>query len=566
LANSYPRMNGAGRSLAALACAVAAAGAAAQVPLPPSTDPGRIEERAAPQRKPAPRRELPEIRTPAPAALPDALKAVRVTLKEIRIEGSAVLPIAEPQALANRYVGREITGSEIFELARALTALYRNAGYILSQVVVPPQTLSDGKLTLRVIEGHIATVRIEADPYVARTLAELGEKIKASRPLHADVLERYLLIANDLPGVRVRAVLAPSQTVGAADLALIATVKSADGFLSLDNYGSKYLGPGQLSVGAGINQLFGVNDQLRFAGVTTGNSELSYGQLSYSQVVSSEGLKLGASASIARTKPGDVLEPADVRGRADTITLSAGYPVLRTRNQSLLGRALFDYRNINTDILGTRLIEDKIRALRLGLTWLAVDRLDGNNAVDFELSAGLGGTKQSDLLKSRAGADGRFRKITFDYERFQRVGDSFGLTVGAGGQWTDQPLLSSEQFALGGRRFGRAYEPAELTGDRVLAFRAEPAYLGRTGSRWLGSYHLYGFYDVGKVWYNDAAPAANRPAQSLASAGFGTRVFSDDKITATLELAKPLTREIASYQADGKGRRARILGSVVVRF
>ena len=325
---------------------------------------------------------MPEIIVPASGALPDALKAVRVTLTEIRIEGSAALPMEQPQALANRYIGREITGSDIFELARSLTAMYRNAGYILSQTVVPPQDLSGGKLTLRVIEVYIADVRIEGDPQVAGTLAGLGEKIRASRPLRADVLERYLLIANDLPGVRVRAVLAPSQTVGAADLTLIATVRRAEGFLSLDNYGSKYLGPGQLTVGATANQLFGVNDQLRFIGVTTGSSELSYGQLAYSQVVNSEGLKLGASASQARTRPGDILEPFDVRGRADSVTLSAGYPLWRTRNESLLGRALFDYRNVDTDILGTRVIEDKIRALRLGLTWLAVDRLDGSNALD----------------------------------------------------------------------------------------------------------------------------------------------------------------------------------------
>jgi hemolysin activation/secretion protein len=182
---------------------------------------------------------VPEIRTPAPAALPDALKAVRVRLKEVSIEGSAVL-MEQAWALANRYVGREITAAEIFELARELTALYRNAGYILSQVIVPPQTLSDGRLSLRVVEGYIANVRIEGDTEVSGKLAELGDKIKASRPLKAGDLERYLLLANDLPGVRVRAVLSPSPAgVGAADLTLVATVRKIDGSLSLDNYGSK---------------------------------------------------------------------------------------------------------------------------------------------------------------------------------------------------------------------------------------------------------------------------------------------------------------------------------------
>lgn len=559
----YLRTSGAARLFAVTACATTAPTALAQVPLPSPADPGRIERRVIPPSVPERKLDVPAFKAPAEVA-PEVLQPV-VTLKEVRIEGATAIPLARLQAQANRYVGREITGRDMLELALSLTALYRSEGYILSQVILPPQSLSGGILTLRVIEGYIANVRVEGDPAVKHSLVKLGEKIQASRPLRANVLERYLLIANDLPGVQVRSILTPSQTVGAADLTLVASVRKGEGFVSLDNYGSKYLGPGQLSVGAAGNQLLGINDQLRFVGLSTGNSELAYGQLSYSQVVNTEGLKLGASVSTARTKPGDILEPFDVRGRAQTVSTSAGYPLWRTRNDSLLGRAVFDARNVDTDILGTRVIEDRIRALRLGLTWLALDRMDGRNALDVEFSNGLGGTRQGDLLKSRAGADGKFRRTSFDYERFQPIGASYGLTVGAAGQWADEPLLSSEEFALGGRRFGRAYEPAELVGDRALALRAEPVYLGRPGGDWLKGYQLFAFYDVGKVWYRDKA-AVNRPGQSLASAGFGTRVAVGTNVSAALEAAWPLTRPVASYQASGQGKSARILGSMVLRF
>jgi hemolysin activation/secretion protein len=547
-------------------------GALAQVPpspaqLPPSIDPGRIDERVAPERKPAPRPALPEVPMPR-GEVPESFKSVKVALREVRIDGTSLL-LPQAQGLASGYTGRQVTGVEIFELARAMTAMYRNAGYLLTVVVVPPQDLSGGRLTLRVVEGYIADVRVEGDPAVASDLAALGERIKASRPLHADDLERYLLLANDLPGVRVRAVLAPSKTVGAADLTLVATVKRFDAYASLDNYGSKYLGPGQFTVGLGANQLLGVNDQWRFVGITTGNGELNYGQLSYSQVVTHEGLRLGASVWQSRTQPGDVLEPFDLRGRADTGVLSAIYPVLRTRNQSVIGRVLFDARNITTDAPsnGTRalLLEDHIRALRLGATWLSTDVLDGQNAVDAELSQGVGGTRKNDPLSSRPDADGHFTKVVVDYERLQRLSSRFGITLGAAGQWTNEPLLTSEMYALGGRRFGRAYEPAELVGDRALAFRAEPAYFDRVE---LFAYQLYVYYDVAKVWYQDVATAntTTRPAQSLASAGFGTRIAASEAVSFGLELAKPLTRPIASYVASGHGDRARVLASVTVRF
>jgi len=539
-----------------------ASGALAQV-LPSPADPSRIEERASPQR-PAPQRpELPRIPRPAPVVVPESIKALKLTLSEVRFEGASAIPVERLNAEAARYLNREITGADIFELANAVTVLYRSEGYLLSQVIVPPQTVTDRRLTLRVVEGYIASVRVEGDESVRATLLELGERIKASRPLQSGVLERYLLIANDLAGMQLRSVLTPSQTVGAADLTLIASVKKIEGYASLDNYGSRYLGPGQFNASIAANRLFG-NDQLRFSGTTTGNGELDYGQLAYSNVLSTEGLRLLTSASRADTRPGYLLEPFEVSGRADTFIFSAGYPLWRTRNGSVLGRAVYDARNVSSDVLGVRLIEDRVRALRFGLTWLALDRFDGSSALDVEFSQGIGGSEANDPLTSRDGADAKSKKLVIDFERFQPIGSNFGFTFGFAAQLADEPLLSTELYALGGRRFGRAYEPAEVVGDRALAFRIEPTYIGRSDS-WLRVYQLYGFWDGGQV-RDDSSSAGADPKRSLASAGFGTRLHAGGIFTATLEAAWPLTRPVASYAADGKGNDVRILGSLTARF
>jgi hemolysin activation/secretion protein len=94
----------------------------------------------------------------------------------------------------------------------------------------------------------------------------------------------------------------------------------------------------------------------------------------------------------------------------------------------------------------------------------------------------------------------------------------------------------------------------------------EPAYLGAGSGDWVKSYQIFGFYDIGKVW-NVADPSTGITySQSLASAGFGTRLMFDRNVTATLEAAFPLTKPVASYQAGGNGYDARILGSLVARF
>lgn len=539
--------------------------AQAQVTPPPAVDPGRLRERF--DVTPAPAGiALPELKAGLRDAVPDSIKTVRVTLRTIAVEGATVFSPEQLGELTAPYIGREISGNDLFVLAQALTAHYRNAGYFLSQVIVPPQTLGrDATLTLRVVEGYIAAVFIEGDERVRKELSAIGEKIMATRPLQAEVLERYLLIANEFPGLHLRSVLTPSQTVGAADLTLIASIKDVEAFASYDNYGTRYLGPNQAMVGASANQLLGVNDQLRYVGVGTGDTEMSYHQLAYSQVMNEEGLKLGVMAYQARTQPGDSLSTQDIRGRADGVSFSLGYPLLRTRNRSVLARLVYDTADTDTNAQGVRTTEDRIRAIRAGLSWLLLDGWDGQNTLEVDVSQGVGGTSKSDPLKSRAGADGMFTKVAFDYTRFQPLSARWGVTVGMAGQWSgDTPLLSSEQFALGGRRFGRAYESAELVGDRALALRLEPRYAGVSSLPGLRAYHLLGLYEIGEVTRVGAPAAGTPPTQSLASGGIGARLFLAGNITAQMEAVWPLTKPLAS--APDNGKAVRLLGSLMVRF
>lgn len=549
-----------------LALAVWACAALAQVDTSsPTTDPGRLRQRFDVPVPPATGVQLPELKAAGAEGIPEAVKAIRVTLREIRVDGATVFTAEQLRTQTDAYLGHEISGSDVFGLAQALTAYYRNAGYILSLVVVPPQSLGDGVLTLRVIEGYIAEVYVEGDARVASELAAMAEQIKASRPLQAQVLERYLLIANEFPGVQLRSVLSPSQTVGAADLTLIATVKPVEGFASVDNYGSRYMGPNQATLGVSANQLLGVNDQWRYIGVGTGGTEMAYHQLSYNQTLNEEGVKVGVSVSQARTQPGDTLRSFDVRGRSETVLLSLGYPLLRTRNQSLLTRLVYDTTDIDSDVNGSRRTEDRIRALRAGLSWLLYDRFDGQNTLEVDLSQGVGGTTKGDALKSREGADGMFSKLVFDYTRVQPLSARWALTIGAAGQWSgDTPLLSSEQFALGGRRFGHAYDAAELVGDRGLAVRLEPRFSNSTTLPWLPAYQVLGFYEIGEVT-KVGVPSAGTPAtQSLASAGFGARLFLVGNVMAQLEAVWPLTKPLAN--AGGNDKAVRLLASLVVRF
>ena len=162
-----------------LSCLIAGAGilsvcAALAQPtqVPATADPGRLRERLdAPATAPS-EASLPEPKGAAQDVLPEAVRALRVTLRAIRVEGSTVYSDAQWQVYTGPYLGREISGADIFALAQALTVRYRNDGYFLSVVIVPPQSLVagiPGKVRRELTDEEVAGLLGNSARYVPRS-------------------------------------------------------------------------------------------------------------------------------------------------------------------------------------------------------------------------------------------------------------------------------------------------------------------------------------------------------------------------------------------------------------
>ena len=117
----------------------------------------------------------------------------------------------------------ELTRSQVEAARQDILGRYRSDGYLLTGV-----TLADGgggRVRFVVTEGHIAEVKLDGDigpagTQILRFLNRLTEK----RPIDSATLERALLLAQDVPGVSLRAVLRPSTEAPGA-LTLIAQVQ-----------------------------------------------------------------------------------------------------------------------------------------------------------------------------------------------------------------------------------------------------------------------------------------------------------------------------------------------------
>jgi hemolysin activation/secretion protein len=535
--------------------------------VPGTVAPERIEQRfqqpVEPQAQPT--GATPEIQVPQTAI--SGKLAQQFTLEHVEITNVTAYRPGTFDDLYKGKIGQTITLAEAREIARGITTRYRGDGYVLSQAVIPNQDLKTGVLKIRVVEGFVDKVYVENERENSdrRHLIEgYAAKISAMRPLNTKTLERYMLLISDLPGVTARAIIRPApSTFGAADLVIKVSNKIWDGSFTSDNRGNKFTGPYQEQLTLTENSLAGLGERTTIRGINTiPMPELHFFDIQHEEQLDTEGTKLVLIYSNGYTHPGDILKPLDLQGTSDGYTATVSHPFIRSRAQNLTGRLTFDARDTENDALGTRLTNDRVRTIRLGGTYDTGDKFGGVDLADFAISQGVpwfSATEGTDT--SRPNASRNFTKENILLSRIQTLPHGFSFLTAGSAQYSPHPLFSSEQMTLGGVGFGQAYDSGELSGDSGIAGRAELRYGQPVGYKYLDSYQLYGYYDIGTVWINGAG-AGNQDQFSLASTGVGVRANVNSNLYGYLELGFPLTRKIASENNEDP----RLFFSVTGRF
>lgn len=544
---------------AALTAALTAAPPAARaqtVPtqLPPAAEPGRE----------APRPVLPQsTRAAPPVAVPRALASeappgasdTRFVLKDLVVDGATAYPDGSLRALYAPLLGREVSVAEVFAAAQAIELRYRNDGFVTTRVIVPQQTVDDGRFRVVVIEGHVAQLVFQGEVGVARAAVEkLLQPLRGQRPVNIAEIERRLLLANDLPGFTVQGTLEASPTEpGGSILVVRAERRVRDVSLMLDNRASPYLDSRQLTAQAAWYGLGERADRLSVNARSSGpgGRSASLG-LNLDALITAQGGTLTLGVSHARSRPGRELDVLDVQSRVDNLSGTWAQPVIRSREHNLRAVAQLEMRQVRTDLAGTPFTRDRLDVLRAGLSWDRADRFDGISTARVMLHQGLTGLRSSTpppALASRVNGRRDFSKLTLDLTRLQQAGPRSQVLASLTAQISRHALLASEELSLGGASYGRAFDDGEVAGDNgyavMVELRHQPEVLPRQGQ-------VFAFADAGKVW---AADGGAVPARSkLASLGGGLRLQLSGSLMATLEVARPLNTEVRTR--GNRGPRA----------
>jgi len=490
------------RALAGLALLASGLAWGQVPPPPPQTLPGD---------KPLPK---PEFRKPAPDVLelppvppPDTSRVPfmpRVVVRQFRITGNTVVSTEELQKIAAPFLNRPISSTDLEELRRQLTLYYVGRGYVNSGAVLPDQTISDGVVEFRIIEGRLTGIDVEGTRHFRKSYFENRIALHAGPPLNLVNLQEGLqLMLRDPMVSSINAQLAPGARPGEAVLqARVVEAPRYDLGVVVDNKLSPSLGEGEVTLLGEMRNLIGVGDAL--------SGSFGYAQgLPYDAKVRyrSPLNRYDSTGAVyyEKAKSKVVEEPfntLDITSSVETLGMLFTHPAYRTLSRQLTLGAIVEKRQSETTLLGEPFsfspgVEDgkaKVAVLRLVQDYVDRGR-DQVLALRSTFSFGrdaFGSTVHNDAPDSRFVAWlGQLQWV----RRIAERGDQVHLRVN--GQIANDSLLPMEQFSVGGLDSVRGFRANQLVRDEGYTASLEYRYpVFRNPSGWR-NIQLAAFVDRG---------------------------------------------------------------------
>jgi hemolysin activation/secretion protein len=284
------------------------------------------------------------------------------------------------------------------------------------------------------------------------------------------------------------------------------------------------------------------------------------------------GITFGGSLVYAQSRPD--IGAIDLDSQSLLAAVEAYAPVLRTVAARVTlggGLELIDQEsNIRGGGIAVPLTRDRLRIAFLKLNGShRTLRRDGREALSLagtlQLRQGL------DILgaSQRGQADGLFLPSNLEGDPTALVvrggvtaraqDGNFALLARLEGQYSANPLLSFEKYAVGNFTIGRGYDPAITLGDSAMGARLQPSAFMRAGKSVI---EPYAFLDAVRIWNEDTFTTEN--GRTLTSAGLGARLYMANRLVFDAAWARPFDKALNIAGAERASDR--LLVSLTASF
>jgi len=508
-----------------------------------------------------------------PPKAPAAGDGPRFEIRRFVFDGATLVSAGQLQEATQPFTGAGRTFADVQRALEAVERAYSESGYSAVQVVLPEQELERGEIRFQVVEAKVGRVIVEGNKHFgdANVRASVPSLAPGGAP-NINQIARNLRVANESPSKQTTVLLRSSQEEATVDAVLRVVDEDPVKYsVTLDNTGTKQTGRARVGLGFQHGNAGGgdevvtmqyiyapYTDELNAAGEPTQfspvpNKRVTIIGFGYRVPLYALGDSLDFSAGYSNVDSGTVQGIFNVTG-AGTI-FGARY----TRNLDRIGdyehRWLFslDYRSYDNkdvtavgDPTNTQLIPD-VTVHPLSAAYAGVYRQQ-NSETGFQLglSKNIPGGNDGDdatFCASRsngiglcAGASYSMWRWAFNHNR--ALPGDWQARLAMNGQYSNDMLVTGEQFGIGGMDSVRGFEEREVTADRGFRGSAEiytPDFGSKTeigGAR----ARALAFVDWGGVFRVNPAPGEIQ-RQHIASAGLGLRLAHGTNFAARVDWA-----------------------------
>jgi hemolysin activation/secretion protein len=459
-----------------------------------------------------------------------------VFVREIRITDNTVFSAEELAGVTASYTNRKLTAEDLEVLRVALTQFYIDRGYVTSGAIIPDQTVTEGIITLRIVEGRLGRIEVEGKEPGSRpewfipSYIEDRIALGAGPPVNINALQERLQLLQQTPGItRLNAELRPGVTRGESVL----NVKVAEDFpvkawAEFNNHLSPSVGSEHGLLTVAHQSFTGRGDIMS---VQYGRSHGIDPQLTARYLLP---LTARNTTAMVEYRKNDfrVVDPAfealDIRSESEVLGITLRHPFYKTLSQEFALALTGEYLTNKLFLLGeptdlftpgSRGGRSTVSALRFSQEWVKRSPIQVIAAFS-RVSIGLDvlGASGKDVTIP-ASADSRFVSWLARAQWARRF-DPWRLQFIArlDAQLANTHLFPLEQIAVGGRYSVRGYRENTLVRDNAVLASLEGRFAVWRSAAGEDQVQMAAFADFGRGTNTNAA---SPDPDTLGSLGLG---------------------------------------------
>ena len=382
----------------------------------------------------------------APDAAKPAAPEARFDIDEYRVEGADNLPQIEVEAAVYPFLGPGKSAQDVEKARAAVEKAYHDKGLQTVSVAVPEQDAQRGFVVLKVTENKVGRLRVKGSRYFDL------DNIKGGAPsLKEGALPNFQDVTKDIvalnrwPDRRITPALRAGVAPGTVDVDLnVEDTLPLHGSIELNNKQSPSTTALRTSISMRYEDLWQLGHSMtwtyQFAPMNPKDATVVSGSyLARTEIDWLSVLVYGltSDSSVATVGGANVVGPGQVVGGRAVLTLPSKGDLFQTLSLGV------DYKDFKQTL---KLGSDAFTAGMRGI-----------------------GSSRDEFDAKRFDATASFITLHADISHTQDFAEGFQLYAKLQGQAADQPLVSSEQFSLGGQDTVRGYLESEVLGDYGVA-------------------------------------------------------------------------------------------------